>query len=144
MELLAYPAKLEPDPDGGFVVTFPDFGFGVTEGDSEEEALGRAADLLETLIAAVIDDNEDLPAPSAAGESSIIALRPLVAAKAGLYRALREAGVSKNELCRRLGLQYVQLQRILDPAYGGTKIDEVDRALRALGKSLVIGVADAA
>jgi antitoxin HicB len=48
---LAYPAQLEAEADGGYVVTFPDFGFGATQGDSLDEALVQAADLLETMVA---------------------------------------------------------------------------------------------
>jgi predicted RNase H-like HicB family nuclease len=74
-DTLAYPVHLEPDPAGGFVVTFPDFGYGVTEGDSREEALGHASDLLETLVASAIADNEDLPAPSPADGRPLVAVR---------------------------------------------------------------------
>ena len=31
---------------GGYVVTFPDFGYGVTQGETEEEAMEMAQDLL--------------------------------------------------------------------------------------------------
>ena len=48
---LAYPANLDPDEGGGLVVTFPDFGVGVTQGETREEALTQAADLLETMVA---------------------------------------------------------------------------------------------
>ena len=48
---LAYPAQLEAEGDGGYVVTFPDFGVGATQGDSRDEALVQAADLLETMVA---------------------------------------------------------------------------------------------
>jgi predicted RNase H-like HicB family nuclease len=42
-----YLALFEPDPKaGGYVVTFPDFGDGVTQGETEEEAMEMAQDLL--------------------------------------------------------------------------------------------------
>ena len=42
-----YLALFEPDPKaGGYVVTFPDFGYGVTQGETEEEAMEMAQDLL--------------------------------------------------------------------------------------------------
>ncbi len=66
-----------------------------------------------------------------------------MAAKAGLYRALRESGVSKTELARRLGWQYLQVQRLLDPHHK-SGIEQLEQALRAIGKTLVVGVADAA
>jgi predicted RNase H-like HicB family nuclease len=43
---LAWPVRLDAAKEGGFIVTFPDFGVGVTQGDDREEALARGADLL--------------------------------------------------------------------------------------------------
>jgi len=38
-----YLALFEPDlKAGGYVVTFPDFGYGVTQGETDEEALAMA------------------------------------------------------------------------------------------------------
>ena len=37
-----YPAEIERDEDGRFVVTFPDFGWGATDGATREEALAEA------------------------------------------------------------------------------------------------------
>ena len=62
---LAYPAQLEAEGDGGYVVTFPDFGVGATQGDSLEEAVAQAADLLETMVANYMAEGWDLPTPSA-------------------------------------------------------------------------------
>lgn len=61
-----YPARLEPDANGGYVVTFPDFESGVTQGDTREEALDQAADLLETMVANYMAEDWDLPDPSPA------------------------------------------------------------------------------
>ena len=41
--MVTYPALFEPDRQaGGFVVTFPDFRYGVTQGDTLEEAAEMA------------------------------------------------------------------------------------------------------
>ena len=94
---LAYPAQLDAEADGGYVVTFPDFGVGATQGDSLDEALVQAADLLETMVANYMAEGWDLPAPSAPAGRPLVRLAPLVAAKAEVYRAMRAAGVSKAE-----------------------------------------------
>jgi antitoxin HicB len=44
---LAWPVQLDPAEEGGFIVTFPDFGVGVTQGDDRKEALVQAGDPLE-------------------------------------------------------------------------------------------------
>lgn len=61
-----YPAEIERDADGRFVVTFPDFGWGATDGATRDEALVEARDLLRELIATTIREGQALPAPSRA------------------------------------------------------------------------------
>lgn len=59
-----YPARLEPQPEGGFSVVFPDFPDAITEGDTRTEALEMAADCLAVTIAWRINDRDDIPLPS--------------------------------------------------------------------------------
>ena len=61
-----YPADIEHDEDGRHVVTFPDFGWGATDGATRDEALSEARDLLRELIAATMREGSDLPRPSTA------------------------------------------------------------------------------
>ena len=60
----AYPAEIERDEDGRYVVMFPDFGWGATDGETRDEALAEARDLLRELIATTMRESEDLPEPS--------------------------------------------------------------------------------
>jgi antitoxin HicB len=134
---LAYPAQLEAEGDGGYVVTFPDFGVGATQGDSLDEALVQAADLLETMVANYMAENWDLPAPSAPAGRPLVRLAPLVTAKAEVYRAMRAAGVTKAELARRVGVSPQQAQRLFD-IHHASRLDQIDAALAALGRRLVV------
>lgn len=53
------------DPaDIGFVVTFPEWRYGVTQGDTESEALAMATDALVTMATDALARGEDLPAHS--------------------------------------------------------------------------------
>ena len=63
-----YPVELERDEDGRFVVTFPDFGWGATDGATQDEALAEAQDLLRELIATTIREGRALPEPSRASK----------------------------------------------------------------------------
>lgn len=87
----AYLAALTPDPDGGFTVTFRDVPEAITEGDTREEVLLRAEDVLESALAMYIAAKEPLPASSAAeaGEE-MVPLSALGMAKTALYDAMRE------------------------------------------------------
>lgn len=140
--MLAYPVDFERDTNGSLLVTFPDFTQAVTFGDDENDALVRAVDALETVLAARIDDREDIPLTSPAGRPCVI-LPALTAAKILLYRAMREAGVHKADLARRLGWHPLQIDRLLDLNHA-SRLDQIEAALAALGKRLSIDLADAA
>ena len=62
----AYPAEIERDEDGRYVVIFPDFGWGATDGATLDGALDEAKDLLRELIATTIREGKRLPEPSCA------------------------------------------------------------------------------
>jgi len=134
---LTYPAQLEAEEDGGYVVTFPDFGIGVTEGDTREEALAKAADLLETMVANYMAEGWDLPAPSPVAGRPLVRLAPLVAAKAEVYWAMRAQGISKAELARRIGVSPQQAQRLFD-IHHASRLDQIESALAALGRRLIV------
>jgi antitoxin HicB len=56
---------------------------------------------------------------------------------------MREHGLSKAALARRLGVHAPQVNRLLDLRHG-SRLDQLADALRALGRELVVSVRDAA
>ena len=141
--MLAYPLVLERDDNGTLLVTFPDVPEAVTFGENEADAVERAVDALETMLAARIADQEDVPLPSPAQERPCVVLSALATAKVLLYRTMREAGVSRGELAHRLGWQGQRVDRLLDLNHA-SPIDQIERALAALGKRLDVRMSDAA
>ena len=139
-----YPAEVERDEDGRHVVTFPDFGWGATDGATRDEALAEARDLLRELIATTIREGRDLPAPSPAGKRRPLIVPPVqIALKAALYEAWRQAGMSQRRLARELDIAESEVRRMLDPEHG-TRAATMDRALRRLGKRITVSVGEAA
>jgi antitoxin HicB len=141
--MLAYPLVLEPDDNGTLLVAFPDVPEAATFGGDEPDARRRAVDALETMLAARIADQQDVPLPSPVGDRPYAVLSGLVTAKVLLYRAMREAGVSSRELARRLGWQSPQVERLLDLNHG-SRLDQIEAALAALGKRLDVRMSGAA
>src|SRR5579863_2553005 len=116
MRNFIYPATLLPEKRGGFTVQFPDLPEAITSGKDRTEALLQATDCLEEAIAGRIADGLDVPAPRMArGKHVQVALPAPMAAKAALYLAIREAGISNSELGRKLGLNEKEIRRMLDP-----------------------------
>jgi antitoxin HicB len=141
----AYPATITPDEtDGGFVVTFQDVPEAITQGEDLADALVQAADALEEAIAGRIRRGDLIPEPSeAASGQPVIPVPALTAAKAALYLALLEAGITKSELAERLGCDEKEVRRLLDPAHL-SKLPGIQTALAALGKRIAVRLVDEA
>jgi antitoxin HicB len=135
----AYPCNLTPDEeDGGFNVSFPGVIGALTCGDDRAEALEMAEDALVVALCAYVDNNEDIPVPEAATEGQVmVAVPPIVAAKFALYTAMRKQGITAEELGNRLGLGEDAVRKVMDPGYG-SHLTQVEKALRAVGRSLVV------
>ncbi len=141
----SYQALFEPAEEGGFVVSFPDFDFGITQGDTEEEALDMAADALATILTSYIERGKELPvAQQRRGRKyRLIRLPAQQAIKAELYRQFLASGVRKAEFGRRMGIPKTNVDRLFDLGHR-TGIDQLEAAFRALGKQLTVQITEAA
>lgn len=103
--MLVYPAVFHPAEEGGYVVTFPDFGFGGTQGDTDADAMNMAAGLLVTLLGVKMKGRQPIPKPSKLRGKHVRAVRvpALITAKVQLYTEMAAQGVRKAELARRMG-----------------------------------------
>ena len=135
-----YPITLEAQPEGGFVVTFPDVPEAITQGEDEDEALLYAVDALETALSFYVDARKPLPTPSKPkrGQKTV---RPgaLEGAKLGLYQAMTEQGLRKADLARRLGWHVPQVDRLFDVSHA-SRFDQIEAAARALGRRVEVAV----
>ena len=138
---LDFPVVLQRQPEGGYVVTFPDIPEAVTQGDDEDAALERAAEALETALSFYVDERRPLPLARRPkrGQRTV---RPsaLECAKLGVYQAMLEQGVRKSELARRLGWHLPQVDRLFDLQHA-SRLDQIESAARALGKRIEVQVA---
>ena len=133
-----YPAEVERDADGRYVVAFPDFGWGATDGATREEALAEARDLLRELIATTMREGKNLPEPSRPTKRRPLVVPPVsIALKAVLYEAFREANISQRRLARDLDVAESEVRRMLNPEHA-TKTATIDRALLRLGKRVSV------
>jgi antitoxin HicB len=141
MQQFTYPVALTPDePGGGFVVTCRNVPELITQGDTLTEALEEAEGALEAAIEARIEDGMDIPQPTRPQKGEHLASLPIgTAMKAALYQAMREQGVTKAELARRMALDEKEARRMLDPRHT-TKVPTLERALHVLGKRVELVV----
>ena len=138
-----YPLVIEPDDNQTLLVTCPDLPEVTTFGEDEEDALQRASDAIEEALAARMARHRHSASLAVARMEGGRPAPAGLFAKVGLYQAMREAGIGKAELGRRLGWHGPQIDRLLDLRHR-SKIEQIDQALRAVGKILVVSVQDQA
>ena len=69
--MVVYPAIFHKSVEGGYVVVFPDFDYGATEGNSLEEAMEMAEDYIGTWLYDDFVNNRKLTVPSKLNDISI-------------------------------------------------------------------------
>ncbi len=128
MQRFAYPVTLATNEvDGGFVVTDSDLPEAITQGDTLETAIGMR-----------IEGGLGIPLPSKARKGEHLDCPPMGSAmKAAVYLAMKEQGLSKSDLARRMDLDEEEARRILDPRHS-TKVPALERALHAPGKRVEV------
>lgn len=138
---MKYPAKFTPDKeDGGYVVTFRDIPEAITQGDTFEEAMEMAEDVLEFALKHYFDRDLPVPMPSKAKRGEhLVALPANVAAKVLLLNEMIDQNVKQADLARRLGVQPAEVTRMVNLQHS-TKIERIDAALKTMGKSLELRV----
>jgi antitoxin HicB len=60
-----------------------------------------------------------------------------------LDQAMKQRGLTKTEMARRMRTSRAQLDRLLDPAHTTVKLETIERAAAILGKTLRIDLVDA-
>ena len=140
MKRFQYPVLLTPAEEGGYVVTCRDLPPLITQGEDEQDALMQAADAMDEVFAAYMIEGIEFPAPSEARRRERLVAPPAeTQAKAALFVAMREAGISKLQLAKQLGVDEKEVRRLLDPHYG-SKLPRIAQAIGLLGQRLVIGL----
>jgi antitoxin HicB len=120
---IRYPASLTQEPDGGFLVQFFDFEEAFTEGDSLEEALFNAAEVLTLTLDVRMDEGIQIPEPSVIADARLIT--PSAKAQAALL------------VRRALDASWPAAKRLEDPHHSPT-LKQLERAAAALGKPLIL------
>jgi antitoxin HicB len=140
----AYRAEVERGTRGAVVISFPDVPEAITQGRDMDDAREMAEEALGLALLTYLQRQKPLPKQRAKGRNLVeIAVAPDVAGKLAVLEAFRDSDISKAELARRIGKDEKEVRRILDPKHP-TKLLALTAVLRALGKRLVVGVAEAA
>ncbi|MGY2050774.1 hypothetical protein [Methylobacterium sp. JK268] len=112
----------------------------IASGPTVEAALDEMAKAFTALVLSRMSRGLDLFPPGIAAdrETYRVPLPARLAAKASVYALWHRSGLSKTALGERLGRSETEVRRILDPRYG-TKLDQIEEAVRALGGRMTVG-----
>lgn len=139
--MLNYPVTLTPDTNGSYLVGFPDFPEANSVGDDEADALRNAVDALETALDIYFEQRRPVPLPSEPAEGQrVVALPALDTAKVLLWNEMHAQQLRKADLARMLDVHTPQVDRLFDLSHS-SKIEFVEQAAKALGKSLNVSLA---
>ena len=140
MELFDYAVLLKAAEEGGYIVTCRDLPSLITQGEDKADALAQAADAMDEVFATYMLEGLTFPTPSKPRRYEYSIAPPAeTMAKAALYMAMSEAGITKVQLARQLGVDEKEVRRLLDPHYG-SKLPRIAQAIQLLGRRLVIGL----
>ena len=135
---ISYPARIDQQEDGSWLVEFVDLPDTFTEGQTLEESLFNAAEVLSGMLAWHLDQGHDIPMPSANIEGAHY-IAPDAKTQAVLL--LRQARGTRTlaDLARALDTSWPQAKRLEDPHHWPS-LKTLDRAARVLGKRLVLAM----
>jgi antitoxin HicB len=140
MKDFAYPARIARTKDGVFDVQFVGIREAFTEGDTLEEALANASEVLSGIVLSRIAHEIDIPEPRRGLRGKDIHyVLPDAKTQSALVVRDAFAGVNIAQVARELETSWPSVNRLRDPSHWPT-LKLLDRAMRAVGKELVISI----
>lgn len=133
-----YPCKIEKHEDGKYFVSFPDFEEACTEGDSFEEALFNAEEVLTITLEGRMEEGVAIPSPadSQVNDSQRL-ISPSSRVQAALLVKLNRGEQTLADLARTLGTSWPSVARLEDPHHWST-LKQLSKTATALGQKLVL------
>jgi len=133
---IRYPATVEAQDDGSYLVQFVDLPDTFTEGQTKEEALFNATEVLSAMLAWRLDEAKDVPPPSRKLRGAHY-IAPDAKTQAAMLLRLARGERTLSELARALETSWPSAKRLEDPTHWPS-LKTLDRAAAALGKRLVL------
>jgi antitoxin HicB len=120
-----------------YMVHFPDLSEAITEGETLEEAIFNASEVLTLTLEGRMDEKIEIPKPSRHKGGKLIA--PSAKAQAALLMRWAKGDHSFAEVARVLNTSWPSVARLEDPHHWPT-LRQLERAAAALGQKLVLSM----
>lgn len=133
-----YPAVFEPQEPSGFCVQFVDIEEAFTEGETIEECLFNAAEVLTAILEVYIEDGREIPLPSEGIEDAYY-IAPDARVQSALLIRWAHGNRSLADIARALETSWPAAQRLENPSHYPT-LKQLEKAASVLGKRLVLSL----
>ena len=132
---IRYPATVTRQ-DGGYFVQFVDLDDTFTEGESVEEALFNASEVLSAMLDWHVEQGHAIPVPSQ-GLKKVRYVAPDAKTQAALLVRQARGERPMSEVARAMQTSWPAAQRLESPRHSPS-LKQLERAASALGKRLVL------
>ncbi|ASL26231.1 type II toxin-antitoxin system HicB family antitoxin [Azotobacter chroococcum] len=134
-----YPITVHSEA-GHYWSSCPDIPEAHSAGDTIGMLLANAFDGIRLALTIYVDQGRSIPlaSPAKAGQY-VVSLPAQTVAKVHLWNTMREQGLRVADLARLLGVSHPVATRLVDFEHV-SKIEQIERALHALGKRLSVSV----
>lgn len=120
-----------------YTVYFPDLPEAHTEGETLEEALFNASEVLTLTLEGRMDEGMEIPKPSQYKEAKLIA--PSARAQAAVLMRWAKGKHTTAEIARSLNTSWPAIARLENPRHW-PNLKQLERAAAAVGQRLVISM----
>jgi antitoxin HicB len=137
---IQYPAKVKHSKlDNKYLVQFYDLEEAITEGDTFEEAIFNAAEVLTLTLEGRLDEGMSIPNPSRKNAKCAHLISPSARVQSALLIKLSRGSHSIAEIARTLDSSWPAISRLEDPHHWPS-LRQLERAAQAIGKRLVLSL----
>lgn len=136
---LKYPCIIERQQDARYLVSFPDLEEACTEGETLEEAVFNATEVLTLTLESRFDEKIEIPFPSGGKYDYWIA--PSAQVQSALLIHFGKSGIKTSDLARSLETSWPAAAKLENPHHWPT-LKQLDKAAKVLGKKLIISLED--
>jgi len=132
-----YELKIEPDDNGTWLITSPDFEEVTTFSSTKEAACKNGLDAIEEAIAARIARGDDIPVPlrETRAKGRFVEVPALVFPKSALYMILRGKDWTRADLMGALDCKREHVDRLFRLDHN-SRLDSREEAFKAVGHPL--------
>jgi antitoxin HicB len=138
--MMKYPARFKRDGNG-YTIKFIDLPNAFTQGDTMEELLFNAQDVLSLILGYRLEENKEIPMPSTKSRGkNVVYVEPFpeIILPLEIRKIRNELGKSQSEIAEKMKIPYQTYQRWERAQKFNPTIKTLERIAKALGKQLVI------